>query len=46
MAQGEYSTPTFPMICTPATVAVTGPPAVAVNDLFDIYQYATYAALS
>lgn len=46
MAQGEYTTPTFPMICTPATVVVAGPPAVAVNDLFDIYQYATFAALS
>lgn len=46
MAQGEYDTPTFPLIALPATVVVTGPPAVAVNDLFRIDQAATYAALS
>jgi hypothetical protein len=46
MAQGEYSTPTLPLIATPATVVVAGPPAVAVNDLFAFEVKATYAALS
>lgn len=52
MAQGEYDTPTLPIVAIPAGVAVgavTGPPAypaVAVGDLYRIQQEATYAALA
>lgn len=51
-AQGEYATPTLPLIAIPAAVvvgAVTGPPAypaVAIGDLYRIQQEATYAALA
>lgn len=51
-AQGEYATPTIPIIAVPAAVAVgavTGPPAypaVVVGDLYRIQQLATYAALA
>jgi hypothetical protein len=45
-AQGQYLTPTIPLIATPATKAVTGPPAFAVGDLYKFNQKATYAALS
>lgn len=51
-AQGEYATPTLPLVAVPAAVAVgavTGPPAypaVAVGDLYRIQQEATYAALA
>lgn len=46
MSQGEYQTPQIPIVATPATVAVTGPPVVAVNDLYQVEQQATYGALA
>lgn len=44
--QGQYLTPTIPLIAYPATDAVTGPPAIAAGDLYVITQRATFAALS
>lgn len=47
MAQGEYDTPTLPLIAIPAGVAIASPaPVIAVGDLYIVDQYATYAALS
>jgi len=47
MAQGEYDTPTLPLIAIPAGVAIASPdPIVAVGDLYGVDVYATYGALS
>lgn len=45
-AHGAYLNPTIPLTAFPATTAVTGPPAVAVDDLYSIHQAVTYAALA